>query len=127
MSPKKNSQIQQFKLFLHEHPLFIKEIRNGHINLQEAYEQYVLLGEEDPSWQQYKGEKESTSSKDSHQLYKKLWKHVEQLDLDQVEEHIHHLNGALHNVIKVIDQFKQPKHKNLKESDVNQHIYHPYD
>lgn len=119
------SQIKQFKHFLQDHPEIIKEIRKGEKQLQEVYEQYILLGEEDPSWKTYRKEEKPADSDDSSQLYQKLWKHVEQLDIDKVEEHIHQLNGAIHQIITLINEFK--KHQQKSKKDTSGYFFSPYD
>lgn len=119
------SQIQQFKQFMEKHPEIIKEIRRGNKQLQDVYEQYILLGEEDPVWEAYKKTNQHTSEKDSNQLYQKLWKQVEQLDIDKVEEHIHQLNGAIHQIIKLINEFK--KYQQDHNKGAKDYFFHPYD
>ncbi len=129
MKNASNPSVQQFKAFIHEHPLLIKEIKQGKMRLQEAYEQYVLLGEEDPSWNKYKPNQDKNDSKDTstNQLYQKLWKHIEKLDVNQVETHISDLNGAIDNVLTLIDQFKHFRNNQMGESQSGNFFYKPKD
>ncbi|MGN8645128.1 spore coat protein YlbD [Gracilibacillus sp. HCP3S3_G5_1] len=131
MRKTSDPSVQQFKAFIHEHPLLIKEIRQGKTTLQEAYEKYMLLGEEDPSWSKYKSNQDESYAKSNddstNQLYQKLWKHLEQLDLDQVETHINDLNGAINNIVTLIDQFKQFRNNQMGQSQSNKFFYNPKD
>ncbi|MGP4040417.1 spore coat protein YlbD [Gracilibacillus sp. D59] len=125
-----NPSVQQFKAFIREHPLLIKEIKQGKVSLQEAYEQYVLLGEDDPSWNKYKPNQEKKDSTDTstNQLYQKVWKHLEKLDVNQVETHINDLNGAIDNILTLIDQFKHFRNNQTSQSQSdNSFFYKPKD
>ncbi|SER96941.1 Putative coat protein [Gracilibacillus ureilyticus] len=106
-----NPSVQQFKDFLHRNPQLIKSIRSGNINLQECFEQFVLLGENDPVWEQYgqsamEGNNDHNSKYEDEKKFSKWLDKISQLDLNHVEKHIHDLHGAIDQVIKVIDQYK---------------------
>ncbi|WP_018932790.1 spore coat protein YlbD [Gracilibacillus lacisalsi] len=129
MKNASNPSVQQFKAFIHEHPLLIKEIKSGKMSLQEAYEQYVLLGEEDPAWEKYKATQDNNESEDTstNQLYQKFWKHIEKLDVNQVENHINDLNGAIDNIVTLIDQFKQFRNNQMGQFQSDNFFYKPKD
>ena len=42
--------VQQFKEFVNHHPKMVHEVRSGHKTWQQFYEEWYLLGEEDPIW-----------------------------------------------------------------------------
>ncbi|WP_216830901.1 YlbD family protein [Alkalihalobacterium elongatum] len=46
--------VQQFKAFVKEHPLLIREVRSGNRTWQDYYEEWTLLGEDHPNWQKYR-------------------------------------------------------------------------
>ncbi|MFV8827024.1 YlbD family protein [Alkalihalobacterium sp. APHAB7] len=46
--------VQQFKQFVKEHPLLIREVRSGNKTWQEYYEEWTLLGSEHPDWEKYR-------------------------------------------------------------------------
>ncbi|GAB2543123.1 spore coat protein YlbD [Gracilibacillus alcaliphilus] len=106
-----NATVKEFKAFIERHPLLLKEVRQGERTLQEAFEQYVLLGEDDPSWRKYTADADHQEKKADNgtagKLTKKIWKHIEQLDMNQLENHINDLNGAIDHIIVLMDQFKQ--------------------
>ncbi|WP_058307001.1 spore coat protein YlbD [Gracilibacillus massiliensis] len=129
MTNASHSSVQQFKTFIHEHPLLIKKVREGELNLQETYEKYVLLGEEDPTWEKYKKNREEKTEENNStsQLYQKLWKHIEHLDVNQVENHINDLNGAIGNILTLIEQFKQFRNNQMSSSQSDHFFNRPKD
>ena len=110
-----NTSVQQFKVFMEQHPLLLQEVRQGKRTMQETYEQFILLGADDPSWHKYhaatKNKEKETNQEEAGHLTKKIWKHIEKLDMNQLESHINDLNGAIENVVVLIDQFKQFRSK----------------
>ena len=46
--------VQQFKEFVNHHPKMVHEVRSGHKTWQQFYEEWYLLGEEDPIWATYR-------------------------------------------------------------------------
>ncbi|MFC4404689.1 spore coat protein YlbD [Gracilibacillus xinjiangensis] len=110
MTKKLTPTIRQFKAFLQSNPHIIKAIRSNKISLQECYEQYVLLGENDQVWEKYHTNNEKKDSvkdgQNDEKMFSKWLNKISQLDLNHVEKHIHDLNGAIDQVMKVIDQYK---------------------
>ncbi|UFU00915.1 YlbD family protein [Radiobacillus kanasensis] len=111
--------IQEFKQFVERHPDLIKEVRKSGKGWQPHYEKWILLGEDDPSWEKYKSnstqkrpgqkKKESKAKGSSQEKLNKLMKMVENVDLDKMEGHINQLNGAVGNIQKLFGQFQDAK------------------
>ncbi len=129
MKNASHPSVQQFKAFIQKHPTLVKKVREGELNLQETYEKYVLLGEDDPAWNKYKKnyEEKNEESESSSQLYQKLWKHLGQLDVNQVEHHVNDLNGAIDNILTLINQFKQFRSNQMTSSHSDQIFNRPKD
>ena len=54
MSNKKlHPSVQKFKDFVKAHPKLVLEVRKGRKNWQEIYEDWYLLGEDDPKWEPF--------------------------------------------------------------------------
>ena len=51
---KLHPSVQQFKEFVNHHPKMVHEVRSGHKTWQQFYEEWYLLGEEDPIWATYR-------------------------------------------------------------------------
>lgn len=111
---RNEQEVEQFKAFVKQYPGTIKEVRNGNKKWQDFYEQWVLLGEDDPSWESYKQIDQSTDSKNTDSKSNKQWMKqmtdiVEKIDLNKVEGHINQLNGAITNIQSLIGQFQDVK------------------
>ena len=125
--------IVEFKSFVHKHPGLIKEVKQKGESWQEIYEKWVLLGEEDPSWQDYKevtnskekptSDETKSSKVDKQELFNQLFKMVENVDLNKVEGHINQLNGAITNIQSLIGQFQEVK-KQFPTSQKNGPPFH---
>ncbi|MFP7494204.1 spore coat protein YlbD [Terribacillus saccharophilus] len=113
--------IQAFRQFVQQHPELIREVRQKRTGWQPYYEKWVLLGEEDPSWQAYKAngeqsdkaEKEPDSDEQEQEkgkeMFGKMMGMANQFDLQKLQGHIHQLNGALENVRQLIGQYQGAK------------------
>lgn len=114
--------VQQFKDFVGKHPKLIKEVKEQQASWQPYYEKWVLLGEEDSFWDQYRDEgenvqsqknnskqKEETKEKDNQEFMGQLMGIVEKVDLNKVQEHIQQLNGAVTNIQTLVGQFQDMK------------------
>ncbi|ENH98351.1 hypothetical protein J416_01389 [Gracilibacillus halophilus YIM-C55.5] len=121
MADNLHPSVKDFKAFLQKHPHVIKQVRSGNANLQELYEKYVLLGEDDPFWDNY--QTAETDAEQDEKLHQKLAKYLENVDLNQVESHIHDLNGAIDNMITLIDQFKQYKQSARSNGQSFNHLF----
>jgi hypothetical protein len=51
------TDIESFKEFVHKHPELIKEVKKNKRPWKEVYQDWVVLGEEHESWNQYAKEK----------------------------------------------------------------------
>ncbi len=49
--------IENFKVFVKNNPRVMEEVRSGKVTLQELYEEWFLLGEEDTKWDDFRSEK----------------------------------------------------------------------
>lgn len=107
--------IQAFRQFVQQHPKLIREVRQNQTGWQPYYEKWVLLGEEDPSWQAYKENEEQTGRADAEsqeagkEMFNKVMGMANQFDLQKLQGHIHQLNGALDNIKQLIAQYQGVK------------------
>lgn len=124
--------IKEFKEFVQKHPGLIKKVRSGNESWQDYYEKWVLLGEDDPSWEKYKqpegknynnheeDKKQSKNTKkekkEKKELMNSLMKMVENVDLNKVEGHINQLNGAITNIQSLLHQFQDGKKKSQSDN-----------
>ncbi|WP_075981045.1 YlbD family protein [Bacillus massilinigeriensis] len=118
--------IIKFKEFIKANPKIMQEVRNGKYTLQELYEDWYLLGEDDPKWEALitgKEEPEETSIDDEKADWvSKIMRNISKVDPDQLNTYIYQANQAISSILGVISQFQgssqtnhqkqpsQPKH-----------------
>lgn len=112
-----HSTVREFKEFLRVHPKLVKEVRKNGRHWQEYYEKWVLLGEDDPYWSQYRegneeAEKESMDEKEKSkqsELFSQLLNMTEKIDMDKVQKQVQQLSGTITTIQEAIGQFQQNK------------------
>ncbi|MGX4669118.1 spore coat protein YlbD [Cerasibacillus sp. JNUCC 74] len=108
----------EFKQFINSHPKLIEEIRKSGKPLQEIYEKWALLGEDDPYWTKYKQPKKESNKEDKKQrdsskkgknteLFSQLLKMTESIDLAKVQQQMEHFSSSISTIQELIGQFKQ--------------------
>lgn len=131
MVQQKNSKqqsIQQFKEFVREHPKLTNVVRDKEKTWQELFEEWYLLGAEDPTWRKYhidSEKKQETASKiENKNIIKSLLSkatsaedggiletitgYVRKIDPDQVQGQITNVRSALDNIQKIVSIFNPP-------------------
>jgi superfamily II DNA helicase RecQ len=106
-------KIQQFRDFINQHPKLRKEIRRTGRSWQEYYEKWMLLGEEDAYWNDYKEDEESRNSEDNEknksEFLNQLMKYAENMDIDKVQKQVHQLSSTIATIQELIDQHQGAK------------------
>ncbi|MGM9986632.1 MAG: spore coat protein YlbD [Bacillaceae bacterium] len=131
----KQSSVQQFKQFVKSHPKLRGIVRNGEKTWQELFEEWYLLGDNDPTWKKYregnvkedvkssadtksKGVnknfiqsilKRNDSEKDGEEKDGKLLDtitgYVKKMDPDQIQSQITNVRSAIENIQKIVAIF----------------------
>lgn len=116
MSEKKlHPTVEEFKDFVKQHPLLIREVRKGEHTWQELFEDWYLLGSDDPRWQSYQRDEkktDKTSSTGSPNWLSQIGKALKKIDGKQMETHIQNLNEAIGAIQGVLAQFQQTQQNN---------------
>ncbi|MFD2628272.1 spore coat protein YlbD [Oceanobacillus kapialis] len=121
MSDKLHPSVVEFKAFINKHPALIRNIRKNGRSWQEYYEQWALLGEEDPIWLEYKEKEEGSDTKEQQsekqdengtseknkELFANLIKMTENMDLNKVQKQINSFNNTISIIQELIGQFQQ--------------------
>lgn len=116
-----------FKEFINKHPLLLREIRKSGRSWQESYEQWALLGEDDPHWDQYKDkiqedikdeklDKDKSTGKDS-EFVGQLLKYTSNLDINKVQGQVDQLSKAITSIQEMMQQFKGSSKKEQAKED----------
>ncbi|MBD8007019.1 YlbD family protein [Bacillus norwichensis] len=114
---KLHPSVEQFKAFVKEHPILIKLVRDNEYTWQELYEDWYLLGEDDPKWAQYTN---GNTSKAGHQKDdNKTWVQqltgvVKKMDANQMQHHINNLSQAIGAIQGVLTQFQGNNQENTQ-------------
>ena len=111
---KKNlhPSVQKFKEFVKNHPELIQEVRKGNATWQNLYEDWYLLGEDDPKW----GGSKASEKKDSVEEQEKktdwlgtIMGAVKNMDPEQLQGQISNISQALGAIQGVLSQFQGNK------------------
>lgn len=132
---KLHPSVQQFKQFVKEHPLLIKEVRSGNKTWQELYEEWIILGEHHVNWESYKknvqketvdssavtaentsssqetegnstDQQQNTSQSDT---VNNLLALVKNINLQDLQGHVAQFSSALGNIQQLIQAFQGNK------------------
>ena len=105
---KLHPSVEQFKQFVKANPALIKEIRSGNSTLQELYEDWYLLGEEDSRWDPYRSteKKEQTTNEKPSDWMTKIMDSVKRMDPNQMQGYVSNLSKTLASIQGVLAQFQ---------------------
>jgi cell fate (sporulation/competence/biofilm development) regulator YlbF (YheA/YmcA/DUF963 family) len=108
---KLHPSVEQFKQFVKDHPNLVKLVRAEENTWQEIYEEWYLLGEDDPKWEKYKKEKtaqpETTKDKDDvKKLINQFAGLFKKMDVQQMQYHINNLSQAVGAIQGLLSQFQ---------------------
>jgi hypothetical protein len=113
MAKKKlHPSVEKFKEFVKVHPELVQEVRKGNTTWQEMYEDWYLLGEDDPKWT---NKSKNDRNADSEEKEKKtdwlgtIMGAVKSMDPEQVQGQIHNISQALGAIQGVLSQFQGNK------------------
>lgn len=111
-SSKLHPSVREFKEFVNKHPKLRADIRNNEYPLQQYYEKWALLGEDDPFWDQYKNaandDKNSIDS-DGRQieLFSQIISVAKNMDLNKLNKHMGQISAAIQTVQHLLGQYGQ--------------------
>jgi len=111
MTQKKlHPSVLQFKEFVKNHPKLVQEVRKGKATWQELYEEWYLLGEEDPRWESI-GEEEPGVQKEKNgeaksDLLSSIMGVMRKMDANQVQYHLNNLSQAIGAIQGLLSQFQ---------------------
>ncbi|MFB7302256.1 YlbD family protein [Heyndrickxia sporothermodurans] len=115
---KLHPTVEKFKEFVKEHPKLISEVKNGSNTLQEFYEDWYLLGEDDPFWEKYRNnddgkvETQSDSNEKTEsngKWMKQIGSIIQKVDANQMQYHLNNLSQVIASVQGVLAQFQGEK------------------
>lgn len=115
--------VVDFKQFMNKHPKLVKEIRKKGESWQEYYEKWVLLGEDDPFWSDYKEEsdkaKEKTENKKQVELLNQLSKLMDYVDFNKVQKQVNQLSETINMVQDLLKNHTDNNNTNPNPNEKN--------
>lgn len=114
MADKKlDPSIEQFKTFVKKNPKIMNEVKNGKTTLQQLYEDWYLLGEEDKRWDHLRSEQgtENMESEKKTDLFPNMLEKLKKMDPNQMQNYVGQLSQALGAIQGVLSQFQSVNNK----------------
>jgi hypothetical protein len=110
MAKKKlHPSVEKFKAFVKERPELAQQVRKGETTWQEMFEDWYLLGEDDPRWNTKSDNKQDNKNEEKEK--KTDWLGtimgaVKNMDPAQVQGQINNISQALGAIQGVLSQFQ---------------------
>lgn len=108
---KLHPSVGRFKEFVTNNPHIVKEVREGKATWQQLYEEWYLLGEDDPRWNSpsetgkaAKAEAKEEGGKSD--FMGNLLNMAKKMDAAQLQGHLYNLSQALGAIQGLIGQFQ---------------------
>ncbi|WP_332689956.1 YlbD family protein [Halalkalibacter lacteus] len=126
--------VQEFKQFMKEHPVLLKEVKEGRKTLQGLFEEWSVLGGDHEQWNSYTQKKSAgVHAEESHQqepekeqstqsatdALGQIMGIVKRMNVQDLQNHLGQFSSVLSNVQNVIQSFqKQPDNQpNQRQQD----------
>lgn len=103
--------VESFKAFMYQHPELMSAVRRQEYTLQELYEDWYLLGEDDPRWHSYQEGQSKSDKKPSSESASLGWVDqfigkMKNMDGTQVERFIQNASQTLGTIQGLLGQFQ---------------------
>jgi hypothetical protein len=123
------TDIESFKEFVHKHPELIKEVKKNKRPWKEVYQDWIVLGEEHESWNQYSKEKKkqqdkrSTSAQNtkSELTIGDIIAGLSKLQINDVQKYLSQFGSLMDAVQELLQQFNNQSDRpsQLPENKMN--------
>jgi hypothetical protein len=107
------TDIESFKEFVHKHPELIKEVKKNKRPWKEVYQDWIVLGEEHESWNQYSKDKKKQKDKRSSSSQKMraeltigdIIAGLSKLQINDVEKYLSQFGSVMDAVQELLQHF----------------------
>lgn len=130
---KLHPKVNEFKEFVRKNPQLIKEVRAEKTTWQELFEDWYILGEDDPRWDEYKTSTNSTTnetsdedSKSNQAFLNNILNSLKKMDMNQVQYYIGQLHDALGTAQNLLTQFQTNATKQEEPKQEPERRPHPF-
>jgi hypothetical protein len=123
----------KFKEFVKKYPKISHEVKKGNATWQELYEDWYLLGEDDPRWDSFKetdGSREKVQDEVKEEkksdFMTQMLDYIKTMDVNQMQAHISSFSQALGAVQGVLSQFQSPSSSSKPTKPTKSEPSHPF-
>ena len=119
--------VEEFKKFVNHNPKVLEEVRNGKATLQELFEDWYLLGEDDTRWNAFRSapQPSNSSAETKTEWMANIFDKLKNMDSNQIQSQIGQLSQALGAIQGIVAQFQnESRPKMMNES--SQKPNHPF-
>lgn len=106
------TDIESFKEFVHKHPELIKEVKKNKRPWKEVYQDWIVLGEEHESWNQYTKEKDNKQEERSKTKREKteltvgdIITGLSKIQITDVQKYLSQFGSLMDAVQELLQQF----------------------
>ncbi|MYL19066.1 hypothetical protein GLW04_04140 [Halobacillus litoralis] len=107
--------VQQFKAFVDQHPSVKNQLRKNHKLIQSYYEKFMILGEDDPFWENLPEDDKRSESTKKMDWLKQLGVLMEDVNWEEVSKQIDELNGAIGQFQQFMTDVRKTREKDEQE------------
>lgn len=106
---------EEFKLFVKQHPILLKYVKNGDMTWQKFYEMYDMYGQEDDVWKEYLsvGMATTATATASAFSFNEMINWLKNINFDSVQTGI----GNLQRVIGMVQDLTNKDIKEVKKEE----------
>ncbi|RZT23068.1 spore coat protein YlbD [Fictibacillus sp. BK138] len=128
------TDIESFKEFVHKHPELIKEVQKNKRPWKEVYQDWIVLGEEHESWNQYSKEKKKQQDKRSSSAQNMkaeltigdIIAGLSKLQINDVQKYLSQFGSLMDAVQELLQQFNNQSDRPSQLPDKKMNDYPSY-
>ncbi|WNB90518.1 spore coat protein YlbD [Bacillus sp. NEB1478] len=128
------TDIESFKEFVQKHPDLVKEVKKNNRPWKEIYQDWIILGEEHESWNQYTRNK-SNNKKEKTPLKERtkaeltvgdIVSGLSKLQITDVQKYLSQFGSLMDAVQELLQQFNNQSDRSTQLPENNIHDYPSY-
>ncbi|MDQ0299003.1 hypothetical protein J2S78_001423 [Salibacterium salarium] len=111
MSDSIHESVYEFREFLYQHPLLIREVREGKRTWNQLYQDWVILGEDHEDWSSFKrkdNQKDKGTENGQTDSLSAIMKTLGQINVEDLQKQISQFSGMMGNVQQALQHFQKP-------------------
>ncbi|MEK4970524.1 YlbD family protein [Cytobacillus sp. FSL R7-0696] len=98
--------VERFKSYVKKNPSVLKEVRSGKKSMQQLYEEWYLLEDDEQDVRDQKSDSSETTTENKQDWINQVMGTVKNMDVNQVQGYITNMSQALGAIQGVLSQFQ---------------------